>query len=118
VIVARIVCGIVVITSTWALAVVAAQLDSLFHGHPTELLLFVMVAFPVTMNTVQAWIQDQFLKWRERSACALAGAFCSICIKLHFKIPSLNGNTRARSRMIVMIKRLGGLCKSENTSTT
>lgn len=56
-------CGSVVITAAPVLAHVAATLDAAFHGHPTLLLYFVMVACPVLMNTGQAWVQDQFLKW-------------------------------------------------------
>lgn len=73
VIAARICCGVVVITFAGALAAVAAVMDSCFKGHPTELLLFVMVVFPVLMNTGQAWIQDQFLKWRSHDQINLSG---------------------------------------------
>lgn len=63
VVIARLVCGTVVVTGAGALAHVAAALDRAFHGHPTLLLYFVMVACPVCMNTGQAWVQDQVLKW-------------------------------------------------------
>eukprot|EP00892_Ulva_mutabilis_P001099 jgi/Ulvmu1/10990/UM007_0170.1 len=63
VIAARILCGAAVITSSPLLAHVAASLDTAFRGHPSLLLYFVMVACPVLMNTGQAWVQDQFLKW-------------------------------------------------------
>ena len=64
VIAARICCGAVVITCAHNLAVVAEAVDSCFRGHPSLLLFFVMVGFPVFMNTGEAIIQDQFLKWR------------------------------------------------------
>lgn len=63
VVIARMLCGTVVIVGTGALAPVAAALDRAFRGHPALLLYFVMVACPVCMNTGQAWLQDQFLKW-------------------------------------------------------
>lgn len=63
VVVARMLCGAVVIIAAPLLVHTAATLDSAFHGHPTLLLFFVMVACPVLMNTGQACIQDQFLKW-------------------------------------------------------
>lgn len=73
VIAARICCGVVVITGASVLATFAAALDSPFQGHPTALLFFVMVAFPVMMNTIQALIQDQFLKWRSHDTSGASG---------------------------------------------
>jgi len=33
-----------------------------FHGHPQMELVFVMVVVPVTLNSLQYWVQDNFLK--------------------------------------------------------
>lgn len=42
----------------------AGRLDAAFAGHPTRLLFFVMICGPLAMNLIQAWIQDQVLRWR------------------------------------------------------
>ena len=73
VIAARICCGLVVITCTSSLAVVAGALDGWFQGHPSLLLFFVMVGFPVFMTTGEAIIQDQFLKWRRHDDSSATG---------------------------------------------
>jgi STIMATE family len=66
VVLARILCGVVVIAASAHLAALAAALDGFFPGRPVALLLFVMVVCPMGMNTGQACVQDQFLKWRDR----------------------------------------------------
>ena len=38
---------------------------SVFKGHPNLELFFVMILVPFTMNSLQYWIQDNFLKGTE-----------------------------------------------------
>ena len=45
---------------------IATFIDRLFAGHPHLLLFAVMVMCPVLMNLIQAWIQDNILKWKNR----------------------------------------------------
>uniref|UniRef100_A0A7S1SNL5 Uncharacterized protein n=1 Tax=Tetraselmis chuii TaxID=63592 RepID=A0A7S1SNL5_9CHLO len=61
---ARLICGALVLLTAGGLKYVALLLDIMFKGYPTLLLFFVMVACPLGMNLIQAWIQDAFLKHR------------------------------------------------------
>eukprot|EP01025_Chloroclados_australasicus_P024771 TRINITY_DN24850_c0_g1_i1.p1 TRINITY_DN24850_c0_g1~~TRINITY_DN24850_c0_g1_i1.p1 ORF type:complete len:337 (+),score=33.94 TRINITY_DN24850_c0_g1_i1:185-1195(+) len=70
VVLARVICGVLIICGGAPLSVVAAALDRAFQGHPDVLLLFVMVCCPMAMNMLQAYIQDQWLKFRGRQGCA------------------------------------------------
>eukprot|EP00873_Tetraselmis_striata_P040486 jgi/Tetstr1/460750/TSEL_005935.t1 len=54
-----------VLLTARVLKYIALVLDIVFSGHPTLLLFFVMVACPLGMNLIQAWIQDAFLKHKE-----------------------------------------------------
>jgi len=59
------VCSFQVLLTARVLKYIALVLDIVFSGHPTLLLFFVMVACPLGMNLIQAWIQDAFLKHKE-----------------------------------------------------
>ncbi|PRW61104.1 hypothetical protein C2E21_0645 [Chlorella sorokiniana] len=73
VVLARGMCGTIVLLLGPVLIYIAQGLDSLFEGHPTLLLYTVMVCCPLAMNLCQALIQDVVLKWRSPSASSAAG---------------------------------------------
>lgn len=64
VVVARALCGGIVAILASLLAVIAEGLDSVFDGHPTILLFFVMICCPLLMNAAQLLVQDAILKGR------------------------------------------------------
>eukprot|EP00955_Chlamydomonas_euryale_P077153 362866-Chlamydomonas_euryale.AAC.24 len=66
VVTARVIVGVVIITSIPVLSHVTNALDKHFYGHPGVYLFTVMVGIPVVVNVGQAWIQDQVLKWKHR----------------------------------------------------
>ncbi|PRW61577.1 hypothetical protein C2E21_0672 [Chlorella sorokiniana] len=72
VVLARVMCGTVVVLLGSALVHIAQGLDSLFEGHPTLLLYTVMICCPLLMNICQVLIQDLVLKWRSAKAGAAA----------------------------------------------
>ena len=49
---------------TYAEPIIELGIQSLepFHGHPNLELLWVMVIVPFTLNSLQYWVQDNFLK--------------------------------------------------------
>lgn len=65
VIMARIICGSVVITAKPVLLPLAKLLDRMFWGHPVLLLYVVMIMCPLIMNVIQALVQDAVLKFRK-----------------------------------------------------
>ncbi|CAL8466790.1 g6326 [Coccomyxa elongata] len=65
VIMARIICGSVVITAKPVLLPLAKFLDGIFRGHPVLLLYFVMIMCPLIMNVIQALVQDAVLKFKK-----------------------------------------------------
>ncbi|KAI7837995.1 hypothetical protein COHA_008177 [Chlorella ohadii] len=73
VVLARAMCGTIVVLLGSALVHVAQGLDRLFEGHPTLLLYTVMVCCPLLMNLCQALIQDLVLKWRSAKDGTAAG---------------------------------------------
>eukprot|EP01061_Rhynchopus_euleeides_P042027 TRINITY_DN73434_c0_g1_i1.p1 TRINITY_DN73434_c0_g1~~TRINITY_DN73434_c0_g1_i1.p1 ORF type:complete len:157 (+),score=24.59 TRINITY_DN73434_c0_g1_i1:1-471(+) len=59
---ARLACGcLIALASTWLKRCVAA-ICSVFSGHPSLLLAFVMLLGPGCLNTAQYYVQDNFLK--------------------------------------------------------
>jgi hypothetical protein len=107
VIAARVCCGVLVIIGSGVLAKGAATLDSLFKGHPTALLLFVMVVFPVMLNTLQALTQDHFLKWRARDTGSHTGAHFPGCLgplcfvlTVKLSLPCSRASSRAFTRHV------------------
>lgn len=58
---ARVFCGVLVNLFTGVLAVFARILAQIFKGHPDVELVFVLVAGPVVINSIQYIIQDMFL---------------------------------------------------------
>ncbi|KAK9916448.1 hypothetical protein WJX75_002720 [Coccomyxa subellipsoidea] len=70
VILARIICGSVVIGTETVLLPIARVLDDMFWGHPVLLLFFVMIMCPLVMNVVQALVQDAVLKFKEKHSDA------------------------------------------------
>ena len=65
--ISRFVCGGTIFAlREFVLIDIATFIDRLFSGHPHLLLFAVMVLCPVLMNLIQAWIQDNILKWRTR----------------------------------------------------
>ncbi|PSC74764.1 GUCD1 isoform X2 [Micractinium conductrix] len=74
VIAARALCGGLVVLLGPVLAHGAKGLDSLFAGHPTGLLFFVMICCPLLMNVCQVLVQDLVLKFAKgRGAGTSAG---------------------------------------------
>ncbi|KAK9805878.1 hypothetical protein WJX73_000180 [Symbiochloris irregularis] len=73
VLLARMLCGSLIILLRGSLAHIAGLLDSIFKVHTTAELFFVMIACPLTMNVLQAIIQDTVLK-RHKHADAEADA--------------------------------------------
>lgn len=70
-ILARALCGsLVLFLGRYGLVQLALLLDEFFEGHPNMLLLFVMVMCPITMNIIQAWIQDAYLKRQSKAKAA------------------------------------------------
>lgn len=61
---ARFCCGLLIFLLREALVHMAHVLDDLFQDRPTHLLFFVVIACPLTMNLLQALIQDHVLKRR------------------------------------------------------
>lgn len=66
VVLARVLCGTLVLLLGQLLVHVAQGLDGLFTGHPTAELYVVMICCPLLLNICQALIQDLVLKWRAR----------------------------------------------------
>ncbi|KAL4452727.1 hypothetical protein ABPG75_008389 [Micractinium tetrahymenae] len=73
VVLARALCGTLVVLLGSLLVHVAHGIDSLFAGHPTVLLFFVMIMCPLLMNICQVLVQDLVLKWRSRGGAAPGG---------------------------------------------
>eukprot|EP00884_Botryococcus_braunii_P004807 jgi/Botrbrau1/14327/Bobra.0287s0019.1 len=73
VILARVVCGGLVVGGQGVLVRVAAVLDQGFRGHPVALLFFVMIMCPLFMNLFQALVQDAVLKMRGMHSSEAAG---------------------------------------------
>jgi hypothetical protein len=71
VIAARVLCGGIVALLSPLLQAIAATLDSIFDGHPTILLFFVMICCPLLMNAAQLLIQDAILKGRRGAVTAV-----------------------------------------------
>eukprot|EP00210_Caulerpa_lentillifera_P005924 g5663.t2 len=66
-IISRFVCGLCIyLLKGSILRDIAKEIDSVFAGHPHFLLFCVMIMCPVLMNLIQAWIQDNFLKFKTR----------------------------------------------------
>lgn len=70
VVLARVLCGTLVVLLGSLLVHVAQGIDSLFTGHPTLLLFFVMICCPLLMNICQVLVQDLVLKWRTKAGGA------------------------------------------------
>ena len=67
-VISHVVCGIAIfLLRSFVLVDIASAIDDLFDGHPHLLLFAVMVICPVGMNLIQAWIQDNILKWKQRT---------------------------------------------------
>eukprot|EP00798_Chlamydomonas_sp_ICE-L_P009933 gene9933-7803_t len=66
VVTARLIVGVVVVSSIPLLQDTTLWLDRYFHGHEDMYLFTVMVGIPVVINCGQAWIQDQVLKFRRK----------------------------------------------------
>lgn len=66
VVTARILCGVVVLWIKDWLAHLTASIDDAFRSHNAELLFVVMILWPLSMNIIQAWIQDHILLWQTR----------------------------------------------------
>lgn len=59
---ARLACGFAIFALRSPLHAVAAGIDGAFEGYPRAELAVIMVLFPLTLNTAQAWIQDSYLR--------------------------------------------------------
>lgn len=66
VVTARLIVGVVVISTIPQLRLFTSALDAHFSGNPTLYVFTVTVFIPVFINIGQAYIQDQVLKWRIR----------------------------------------------------
>lgn len=87
VVLARVLCGVTVVLLGSLLVHVAQGIDSLFSGHPTVLLFFVMIMCPLLMNICQVLVQDLVLKWRGRGGAAAGGSLA---------VPIPGGNLAAK----------------------
>lgn len=64
VVTARLLVGLVVINNIGIFQLVTLKMDARFHHNPDTYLFIIMVGIPITFNILQAWIQDQVLKFK------------------------------------------------------